>query len=47
MIRSICMLMSRGALISMALVILVLPSLLYIFDKIICKTTKEMTHVKN
>ncbi|MBQ9020015.1 MMPL family transporter [Candidatus Saccharibacteria bacterium] len=42
MISSICMLLARGAIISMLLVITVLPALLSIFDKIICNTTKEM-----
>ncbi len=39
MIGSLCTLMARGALISMAVVIFVLPSILIIFDKIITKTT--------
>ena len=38
LIGSICRLMSRGALISMALVLLLLPSLLLLFDPIIQKT---------
>lgn len=42
MISAICLLLSRGAIISMAMVILVLPSLLMIADNLICKTTKEM-----
>ena len=41
MISSICNLISRGSLISMAVVILVLPSLLLIFDKVIIKTTQD------
>lgn len=40
MIGSLCTLISRGALISMVTVIMVLPSVLIIFDKLICKTTK-------
>ncbi len=36
MISALCMLISRGALISMAVVIFVLPSILTIFDKLIC-----------
>lgn len=40
MVGSLCSLIARGAIISMLMVILVLPSLLMIFDKIICKTTK-------
>ena len=39
MIGSLCTLMSRGAIISMVIVLLVLPSLLTLFDKIIIKTT--------
>ena len=42
MISAICMLMARGAIISMAMVILVLPAMFMLFDKLICKTTKEM-----
>lgn len=36
MISSLCTLMARGALISMFVVILVLPSMFMIFDKVIC-----------
>ena len=39
MIGSLCTLIARGAIISMIVVMTVLPSLLLIFDKIICKTT--------
>lgn len=39
MIGSLCTLMARGALISMAVVICILPSILIIFDKLITKTT--------
>jgi predicted RND superfamily exporter protein len=39
MISSLCTLMSRGALISMLCVLLVLPSVLVAFDGIITKTT--------
>lgn len=39
MISSLCMLISRGAIISMIVVIMVLPSVLLVFDKLICKTT--------
>ena len=42
LIGSLCFLMARGALISMAVVLLVLPSFLYVFDKIIIKTTFGM-----
>ncbi len=39
MISSLCVLLSRGALISMAIVIAVLPSMFMVFDKVICKTS--------
>jgi predicted RND superfamily exporter protein len=39
-IKSICTLLARGALISMVVVIFILPSMLKLFDKIICKTSK-------
>ena len=42
MIGSICTLLSRGAIISMLVVILLLPALLLLFDKLIMKTTKNM-----
>lgn len=41
MISSICTLLSRGAIISMLSVILILPALLLCFDKWIIKTTKN------
>ena len=39
MISSLCNLMARGAIVSMLTVIFILPSMLMLFDKIICKTT--------
>ena len=45
MIGSICTLLSRGAIISMIVVIFILPSLLLLFDKLIMKTTKNMKEV--
>ncbi|MBR3447516.1 MAG: MMPL family transporter [Oscillospiraceae bacterium] len=39
MISSLCMLLARGALISMAVVITVLPSMLLAFDKVIIRTS--------
>lgn len=39
MIGSLCTLMARGAIISMLVVILIVPSILLIFDKLIMKTT--------
>ena len=44
-ISSMCMLMARGAIVSMICVILLLPALLMLFDKIICKTTLGMGNV--
>lgn len=41
MISSLCSLMARGALISMAVVLCVLPSMFMIFDRLICKTSKN------
>lgn len=40
MISSLCTLISRGAIISMIVVIMILPSILLIFDKIIIRTNK-------
>ncbi len=42
MISSICMLLARGAVISMLCVILILPALLLLLDKVICVTTLGM-----
>lgn len=39
-ISSLCMLMARGALVSMAAVVFVLPSLLMLFDHLILKTSR-------
>lgn len=39
MIGSLCLLMARGAIISMLVVMFIVPSVLLIFDKIITKTT--------
>lgn len=39
MISSLCTLMARGAIISMVIVLLVLPSMFMVFDKVICKTS--------
>ena len=39
MIGSLCMLMARGAIISMIVVAFVLPSMLMIFDRVICATS--------
>ena len=42
MIASLCTLMSRGAIISMLTVIMVLPAFLLLFDRVVCKTTVGM-----
>ena len=47
MISSLCMLLARGALISMVVVITVLPSMFMLFDKIICKTSAGFKVGKN
>lgn len=39
MISSLCTLMARGALISMVVVLLVMPAMYMLFDKLICVTT--------
>ncbi|MDD5937293.1 MAG: MMPL family transporter [Clostridiales bacterium] len=41
-IGSLCNLMARGAVISMFTVILILPNMFMLFDKVICKTTAKM-----
>ncbi|WP_418462392.1 efflux RND transporter permease subunit [Frisingicoccus sp.] len=46
MISSLCILLARGAIISMIVVIFVLPSMLMVFDRVICATTKEMRKIK-
>lgn len=47
MISSLCTLMARGAIVSLAVVITVLPAFLITFDKLICKTTAGMRQLKN
>ncbi len=44
-ISSMCMLMARGAVVSMLCVIFILPALLLLFDKPICATTAGMRHI--
>ena len=44
-ISSMCMLMARGAVVSMLCVIFFLPALLMLCDKLVCKTTLGMTHI--
>ena len=49
LISSLCLLMARGALISMIVVLFILPSMLMLFDKAICKTTlgmRSLSHTK-
>lgn len=41
MISSLCLLMARGALISMCAVLLFLPAMYWIFDRVICATSKN------
>ncbi len=45
MISSLCVLMSRGAIISMLTVIFILPSFLVIFDKVIGYTTLDLRKI--
>ena len=47
MISSMCVLLARGAIISMFMVVLVLPALLMLFDKLIIRTTLGMHGVVN
>jgi predicted RND superfamily exporter protein len=44
-ISSMCMLMARGAVISMLLVIFVLPAMFLLLDRVICATTLGMTRL--
>ncbi len=44
-ISSICVLLGRGAIISMMSVVFALPSFLMIFDKLVCKTTIGMKKI--
>jgi len=46
-IGSMCRLMARGAVISMLMVIFILPALLLLCDRLICKTTLSMTKINN
>lgn len=43
-ISSMCMLMARGAVVSMLCVIFILPALLLLCDRLICATTRGMKH---
>lgn len=46
MISSLCMLMARGALISMVVVLTILPSMLTIFDPVIIRTTLGFKEIR-
>ena len=46
-VSSMCLLLARGALVSMICVIFVLPALLTVFDPVICATTAGMKEVRN
>ena len=46
MIRSMCMLLARGAVISMICVLFLLPAFLLVFDKGICRLTTDMKHIQ-
>lgn len=46
MIGSICMLLARGAVISMVVVICLLPAMLWIFDGVIIRTSMDMVKAK-
>ena len=46
MISSLCILMARGAMISMVVVLLVLPAMYMLFDPLICLTTIGFRHKK-
>ncbi len=46
MISSLCMLMARGALISMVVVLTILPSMLMIFDPVIIRTTLGFKEIR-
>ena len=43
-ISSMCMLMARGAIVSLLCVILILPALLLLCDRLVCATTLGMRH---
>ncbi len=47
MIGSICTLLARGSIISMAVVIFILPSFFNLFDRLICRTTKGLGNVSS
>ncbi len=46
-IRSMCMLMARGAVVSMVSVIFILPALLLLCDRVVCATTWDMRGIRH
>ena len=44
-ISTMCNLLARGAIFSMLAVLIVLPGLLIIFDKVICKTSLDFKNI--
>ncbi len=46
-ISSMCMLMARGAIVSMLCVIFFLPALLLLCDRIVCATTLDLRKIRN
>ena len=47
MIKAMCMLLARGAIVSMLCVMLVLPALFMLCDKLICVTSSGMKNIKS
>ena len=47
LISSLCILMARGAIISMLVVLFILPSMLMLLDKPICRTTRGMRRLSD
>lgn len=45
MISSLCTLMARGAIVSMFVVVFILPSMLMVFDRVVCATTLDMRKI--
>lgn len=45
-VSSMCMLMARGAVLSMLLVIFVLPAMLMLLDRVICRTTLDLRQIQ-
>ena len=47
LMRSICLLISRGALISTVVILVVLPAALMLLDGLICRTTYHWLNAPN